>query len=123
MQEQLEADIGGVLVTTNPANRAGDYRNVYINVSKRPDAVVDGSAMPLQYLYNTLEGGGRTLSLGDAERDLDDEAKDTLQRLAFAGRLLQGHYSPDYTFSVPVDIEWLVGPEGLTLLQLRPYSK
>ncbi|NDD29189.1 MAG: phosphoenolpyruvate synthase [Proteobacteria bacterium] len=123
VQEQLEADIGGVLVTTNPANRAGDYRNVYINVSKRPDAVVDGSAMPLQYLYNTLEGGGRTLSLGDAERDLDDEAKDTLQRLAFAGRLLQGHYSPDYTFSVPVDIEWLVGPEGLTLLQLRPYSK
>ena len=85
--------------------------------------MVDGSSLPLQYLYNTVEGGGRTLSLGDSERDLDDEAKSTLQQLAFAGRLLQSHYSPDYTFSMPVDIEWLVGPEGLTLLQLRPYAK
>lgn len=122
VQEQLEANLGGVLVTTNPANRSGDFRNVYINVSKHPGAVVDGSTLPLQYLYNTVEGGGRTLSLGDAPRDLDDNTKEMLQRLAFAGRLLQGHYSPDYTFSVPVDIEWLIGPEGLTLLQLRPYA-
>jgi hypothetical protein len=70
-----------------------------------------------------VEGGGRTLSIGDAEKDLGAEEKDLLQRLAFAGRLLQSHFSPDYTFSAPVDIEWIATDEGLSIVQLRPYSK
>jgi len=36
---------------------------------------------------------------------------------------LQSHFSPDYTFSSPIDIEWLVAPEGLSILQLRPYAR
>lgn len=122
VQEEIPARMGGVMVTTNPANRA-DFRNVYVNVSRRPDDVVAGSELPLQYLYNTVEGGGRTLSLGDAHTDLGEEPRAVLQRLAFAGRLLQSHYSPDYTFSVPVDIEWLANDDGLYMLQLRPYAK
>jgi hypothetical protein len=121
IQEQVAADFGGVLVTTNPMNRA-DFRTVYVNVSPRVTDVVDGSALPMQYLYSTVEGGGRTVSLGDAASDLDARTHDQLQRLAIAGRLLQGHFSPDYTFGSPVDIEWLADGDHLHLVQLRPYS-
>ncbi|VVJ16745.1 Uncharacterised protein [Amycolatopsis camponoti] len=121
IQEQVTADFGGVLVTTNPMNRA-DFRTVYVNVSPRVTDVVDGSALPMQYLYSTVEGGGRTVSLGDATADLDSRAHDQLQRLAIAGRLLQGHFSPDYTFGSPVDVEWLADGDHLHLVQLRPYS-
>jgi hypothetical protein len=115
--------MGGVLVTTNPMAR-GDFRNVYVNVSPRSViSVVQGSELPLQYLFNVVEGGGRTLSLGSASEDLAEDAKDRLQRLVLAGRLLQSHFSPDYTFSAPVDIEWISVPDGLFILQLRPYSK
>jgi phosphoenolpyruvate synthase/pyruvate phosphate dikinase len=110
-----------VLVTTNPMNRA-DFRTVYLNVSPQVTDVVDGSALPMQYLYSTVEGGGRTLSLGDASSDLDEGAHDQLQRLAVAGRLLQAHFSPDYTFDSPVDIEWLADRDHVHIVQLRPYS-
>ena len=123
IQEEMPATVGGVLVTTNPLNR-NDFRNVYVNVSTHSvDSVVQGVELPLQYVYNTVEGGGRTLSLGSQHEDLSIEQKETLQKLAFAGRLLQSHFSPNYTFSDPVDIEWLIDDEGIVILQLRPYSK
>ncbi|MEQ0564669.1 PEP/pyruvate-binding domain-containing protein [Amycolatopsis sp. NEAU-NG30] len=121
IQEQVKADFGGVLVTTNPLNRK-DFRTVYVNVSPHVTDVVDGTALPMQYLYSTVEGGGRTVSLGDAAADLDERAHAQLQRLAVAGRLLQGHFCPDYMFDAPVDIEWLADGEHLHLVQLRPYS-
>ncbi|RSM47868.1 phosphoenolpyruvate synthase [Amycolatopsis balhimycina DSM 5908] len=121
IQEQVPADFGGVLVTTNPMNRA-DFRSVYVNVSPEVTDVVDGSALPMQYLYSTVEGGGRTVSLGDAAADLDERAHEQLQRLAVAGRLLQGHFSPDYTFGSPVDVEWLADRDHVHIVQLRPYS-
>lgn len=123
IQEEMPARLGGVLVTTNPLNPQ-DFRNVYVNVSTHSvDSVVHGVELPLQYVYNTVEGGGRTLSLGSAGNDLTAVDKDLLQRLAFAGRLLQSHFSPNYTFNDPVDIEWLIDDEGIVILQLRPYSK
>lgn len=123
IQEEMPARMGGVLVTTNPLN-SKDFRNVYVNVSTHSvDSVVRGVELPLQYVYNTVEGGGRTLSLGSAREDLPAEDKDLLQKLSFAGRLLQSHFSPNYTFSDPVDIEWLIDDEGIVILQLRPYSK
>ncbi|MBU6376769.1 MAG: hypothetical protein KGQ59_12280, partial [Bdellovibrionales bacterium] len=122
VQEEVKASLGGVLVTTNPMSRT-DFRNVYINVSPHSvQSVVEGAELPLQYLYNTVEGGGRTLSLGSAKEDLTPQMKDKLQRLAFAGRLLQSHFAPDYTFSAPVDIEWAMDDEKIILLQLRPYA-
>ena len=124
VQEEVEANMGGVLVTTNPMNRGADFRNVYVNVSTNSVTnIVQGSELPYQYLFNTVEGGGRTLSIGEAEEDLSETQKQLLQKLAFAGRLLQSHFSPDYTFSMPVDIEWVANPDGLYILQLRPYSQ
>lgn len=125
--EAAHTQMGGVLVTTNPlspANRGGDFRNVYINVSCRSAVeIVQGAEQPLQYLYNTVEGGGRTVSLGSHPEDLTDAQKAVLQDLAVAGRLLQSHFSPDYTFAAPVDIEWMAAEGSLYLLQLRPYAK
>ncbi|MBC7692853.1 MAG: phosphoenolpyruvate synthase [Methylotenera sp.] len=135
VQEEVKAEMGGVLVTTNPTNRA-DFRNVYINVSANSsktsqapgaksgvNSIVDGSELPHQLLFNTVEGGGRTLTIGDNSQELNEAQKAMLQDLAFAGRLLQSHFSPDYTFSAPVDIEWVAGKDGISILQLRPYSK
>lgn len=123
IQEMIESEIGGVLVTTNPSN-AKDFRNVYMNVSAHSvENIVHGSVLPVQMVYNTVEGGGRTLSLGDFPEGITAEQSSKLQKLAFAGRLLQSHFSPDYTFSQPVDIEWLAGASGIGILQLRPYSE
>lgn len=123
IQEQLETGMGGVMVTSNPMNK-NDFRNVYINVSlKSVVNIVQGVELPMQYLYSVVEGGGYTLSLGSAKEDLPKEFLNTLQKMAFAGRLMQSHFSPDYTFSQPVDIEWLANKNGLYFLQIRPYSK
>lgn len=123
VQEESPASLGGVLVTANPLNKA-DFRNVYFNISpKSVEDVVQGSGEPFQYLYNTVEGGGRTLSLGRSQSGLSHEQKNLMQKLAVAGRLLQSHFSPDYTFSAPVDIEWLLNGDVVHILQLRPFAR
>ncbi len=123
IQEQAHNEMGGVLVTTNPMKK-GDFRNVYMNVApKTAESVVQGSVLPIQMMFSTVEGGGRTMSLGDFGKELGSEQIEVLQKLAFAGRLLQSHFSPDYTFNHPVDIEWVAGVDGIALLQIRPYSE
>ena len=123
IQEQIQPKLGGVLVTTNPMNPKQDIRNVYINATKNSvEKVVDGTLLPYQFLYNTMEGGGRTMSLGSYKQDLSDEYKKILQRVAIIGRLLQSHFSPDLTFEQPVDIEWATDGNKIYILQLRPYS-
>lgn len=122
VQEEVPSTMGGVMVTTNPMSRT-DFRNVYLNVSTQSvQDVVQGTDLPYQYLYNTVEGGGRTLSIGQARADLSDETRQRLQKLAIVGRLLQSHFAPDYTYSQPVDIEWLAGDEKFYVLQSRPYA-
>jgi hypothetical protein len=122
IQEEIPARLGGVLVTTNPVNTR-DFRNVYLNVSPSSvQNVVQGSEIPMQFHFNVVEGGGRTLSLGSSREDLSTEDKEMLQRLSFAGRLLQSHYSDDDTFEHPADIEWLINDQGLYILQLRPFG-
>jgi hypothetical protein len=123
VQEEVRSHMGGVLVTSNPLMGPNDFRNVFMNASSNSvNAVVEGSDQPYQYLFNTVEGGGRTLSLGSASMDLPERTKDKLQRLALAGRLLQAHFSPDYTFSQPVDMEWAMDEQQIYLLQIRPYA-
>jgi hypothetical protein len=123
IQEEVEADFGGVLVTTNPMNPGADFRNVFINASEKSAIeVVGGHSLPYQYLFNTVEGGGRTLSLGSQTKDLANDKKELIKDLAFAGRLLQSHFSQDYTFSAPSDIEWAAKDNKIFILQLRPYG-
>ncbi|MEU3573632.1 PEP/pyruvate-binding domain-containing protein [Kitasatospora sp. NPDC036755] len=121
VQEQVGATVGGVLVTCNPLSPQ-DFRNVYLNISPRSVTdVVSGRGAPLQYLCNTMEGGSRTVSLGSAATDLDAGTKDLVRRLALISRLLQAHFSPDETYAAPVDIEWAIDGDGVSLLQLRPF--
>ncbi|MFF4954933.1 PEP/pyruvate-binding domain-containing protein [Streptomyces chattanoogensis] len=123
VQPYLPATLGGVLVTCNPTKRS-DFRNVCLNCAPgSPEAVVDGTGQPLQYLYNTVEGGGRTVALGSSGADLPAATRDRLAHLALAGRLLQSHFSaPDV--DRPLDIEWLMTDQGaFHLVQIRPYAR
>ncbi|MFJ2191345.1 PEP/pyruvate-binding domain-containing protein [Kitasatospora sp. NPDC087861] len=121
VQEQVGATVGGVLVTCNPLSPQ-DFRNVYLNISPRSvTEVVSGQGAPLQYLCNTMEGGSRTVSLGTATADLDAATKDLVGRLALISRLLQSHFSPDESYAAPVDIEWAIEDDRVSLLQLRPF--
>lgn len=123
VQPYVPATLGGVLVTCNPTRRS-DFRNVCLNCSPgSPEAVVDGTALPLQYLYNTVEGGGRTVALGSSGTDLPAATRERLAHLALAGRLLQSHFSaPDV--DRPLDIEWLMTDQGaFHLVQIRPYAR
>ncbi|MEU1015141.1 PEP/pyruvate-binding domain-containing protein [Streptomyces sp. NPDC005898] len=122
VQEYVPACLGGVLVTCDPTRRE-DFRNVYLNCSPgSPEQVVDGSVLPQQYLYNTVEGGGRTVALGSWGDTLDAATRARLADLSLTGRLLQSHFSaPDV--DRPLDIEWLMTDQGdFRLVQIRPYA-
>ncbi|MCP4915152.1 MAG: phosphoenolpyruvate synthase [Oligoflexia bacterium] len=123
IQEEIKCDLGGVLVTTNPLNPKEDYRNVYINASSlSPNAIVEGASNSSQFLFNIVEGGGRTIVREKDTPDLSLEQKGTLKKLALIGKLLQSHFSPDYTYKLPADIEWAISGNKIYLLQIRPYS-
>ncbi|MFE6160569.1 PEP/pyruvate-binding domain-containing protein, partial [Streptomyces sp. NPDC056486] len=132
IQEYVPASLGGVLVTCNPTRRK-DFRNVYLNCSPgSPEQVVDGSVLPQQYLYNTVEGGGRTVALGSWSDGLPAATRARLADLSLTGRLLQSHFSgtdvsgSDVSASdvdKPLDIEWLMTERGdFRLVQIRPYA-
>ncbi|NEA30640.1 PEP/pyruvate-binding domain-containing protein [Streptomyces sp. SID13031] len=123
IQQQLDGELGGVMVTTNPLDRT-DFRSVLLNLARNSvDDVVSGTRDPLQHLYNTMEGGSRTVAMGAEPSDVDDQAKATLGRLALIGRLLQAHFAgADGSVDAPVDVEWLVDGDRIVLLQCRPYQ-
>ncbi|OEV08719.1 PEP/pyruvate-binding domain-containing protein [Streptomyces nanshensis] len=122
VQVYVPAALGGVLVTCNPTRRE-DFRNVYLNCSAgSPEQVVEGAVLPHQYLYNTVEGGGRTVALGSPIEGQPDGMRSRLADLSLTGRLLQSHFSaPDV--DAPLDIEWLLTDQGdFRLVQIRPYA-
>ena len=128
IQEYVPASLGGVLVTCDPTRRE-DFRNVYLNCSPgSPERVVDGSVLPQQYLYNTVEGGGRTVALGSWGDGLPAATRARLADLSLTGRLLQSHFSgsdggADANVDRPLDIEWLMTERGdFRLVQIRPYA-
>ncbi|MEU6764965.1 PEP/pyruvate-binding domain-containing protein [Streptomyces sp. NPDC046853] len=132
IQEYVPASLGGVLVTCNPTRRE-DFRNVYLNCSPgSPEQVVDGSVLPQQYLYNTVEGGGRTVALGSWSDGLPAATRARLADLSLTGRLLQSHFSGaglggsesgEADVDQPLDIEWLMTEQGdFRLVQIRPYA-
>jgi hypothetical protein len=137
IQEYVPASLGGVLVTCNPTRRE-DFRNVYLNCSPgSPEQVVEGSVLPQQYLYNTVEGGGRTVALGSWGEALSATTRGRLADLSLTGRLLQSHFSGSQdggsegggpegdgaAVDRPLDIEWLMTEQGdFRLVQIRPYA-
>ncbi|MFD9793595.1 PEP/pyruvate-binding domain-containing protein [Streptomyces sp. NPDC059070] len=122
IQEYVPASLGGVLVTCDPTRRE-DFRNVYLNCSPgSPERVVEGTVLPQQYLYNTVEGGGRTVALGSWGDGLPASTRARLADLSLTGRLLQSHFSAA-DVDQPLDIEWLMTERGdFRLVQIRPYA-
>ncbi|MGW3493178.1 PEP/pyruvate-binding domain-containing protein [Streptomyces sp. NPDC001020] len=122
IQVYVPAALGGVLVTCNPTRRE-DFRNVYLNCSPgSPEQVVEGKTLPQQYLYNTVEGGGRTVDLGSSSEQLPATTRARLADLSLTGRLLQSHFSAPQVDG-PLDIEWLLTDQGsFRLVQIRPYA-
>lgn len=122
IQVYVPAALGGVLVTCNPTRRE-DFRNVYLNCSPgSPEQVVEGAVLPQQYLYNTVEGGGRTVALGSWNEGLSAGMRARLADLSLTGRLLQSHFSAPEV-DEPLDIEWLLTDQGdFRLVQIRPYA-
>ncbi|MFB1042098.1 PEP/pyruvate-binding domain-containing protein [Streptomyces chrestomyceticus] len=122
IQEYVPAALGGVLVTCDPTRRE-DFRNVYLNCSPgSPEQVVEGEVLPQQYLYNTVEGGGRTVALGSWSEGLPAATRTRLADLSLTGRLLQSHFSAPEVDD-PLDIEWLLTDQGdFRLVQIRPYA-
>ncbi|WP_367123310.1 PEP/pyruvate-binding domain-containing protein [Streptomyces phytohabitans] len=122
VQEYVPAALGGVLVTCNPTRRE-DFRNVYLNCSPgSPEQVVEGTVLPQQYLYNTVEGGGRTVALGSWPEGLSAGTRAQLADLSLTGRLLQSHFGAPEV-DAPLDIEWLLTDQGdFRLVQIRPYA-
>ncbi|QPP07644.1 phosphoenolpyruvate synthase [Streptomyces bathyalis] len=122
IQVYVPAALGGVLVTCNPTRRE-DFRNVYLNCSPgSPEQVVEGAVLPQQYLYNTVEGGGRTVALGSWSEGLPAGTRARLADLSLTGRLLQSHFSAPEV-DEPLDIEWLLTDQGdFRLVQIRPYA-
>jgi len=122
IQEEVAGELGGVLVTQDPLQPA-DFRTVLLNASRRSvTEVVGGQAEPMQLRYNTVEGSGRTITLGDGETALTAEEDRTLGRFAVVSRLLQAHFCPDYTFTLPIEMEWILTGEQVALVQLRPFA-
>lgn len=122
IQVYVPAALGGVLVTCNPTRRE-DFRNVYLNCSPgSPEQVVEGAVLPQQYLYNTVEGGGRTIDLGSWSEGLPADTRARLADLSLTGRLLQSHFGAPEV-DAPLDIEWLLTDQGdFHLVQIRPYA-
>ncbi|NSC25586.1 phosphoenolpyruvate synthase [Streptomyces albus subsp. chlorinus] len=122
IQVYVPATLGGVLVTCDPTRRE-DFRTVYLNCSPgSPEQVVEGGVLPQQYLYNTVEGGGRTVALGTAGEELSAGIRARLADLSLTGRLLQSHFSAPEV-DRPLDIEWLLTDQGdFRLVQIRPYA-
>lgn len=123
IQEEVQGDLGGVMVTTNPMNPKKDFRNVCINAStKSAVEIVEGIECSYQILFNVVEGQGRTIGRDNSGGDLTRSQIKLLSRLALAGKLLESHFCPDQNYTLPVDIEWAINGDIIYLLQIRPYS-
>ncbi len=123
IQEEIDCDFGGVMVTTNPMNPRDDFRNVYINASANSTVnIVEGKDCTFQMLFNIVEGQGRTIGKDTNVQDLTSDQINVLARFALAGKLLESHFSPNDEFKLPVDIEWAMKGNDIYLLQIRPYA-
>jgi hypothetical protein len=133
VQLGMNADAAGVLVTTNPFNKA-DRASVYVNAKRGLGIrVVDGHKVPEQIVYNPArdrvrvitrsaddtaltfapDGGVREVTVGRAV--LSDAL---VRRLAKAAGEIERRFKAG-----ALDIEWLTIGETIYIVQVRPYQE
>ncbi|MFM7068561.1 MAG: PEP/pyruvate-binding domain-containing protein [Actinomycetes bacterium] len=111
VQQQLDAQLGGVMFGVDPISGRRD-RIVVEVVPSRPDTLVSGAAQPGRLALT--RHGRLTSATGPAASMVTRSLRHELARLARRSERLFGR---------PQDIEWAVGSDGrLYLLQSRPVT-
>jgi rifampicin phosphotransferase len=133
IQEGVNADSAGVMITTNPFNRQ-DPGGVYINAKRGLGIkVVEGKRVPEQIIYRTrsdsvqvltrstedtiltfdVNGGVKEVKIEPNRAVLTDRTARKLSKVATAiRRIFKGKHQ---------DIEWLIVGEQVYIVQSRPY--
>jgi phosphoenolpyruvate synthase/pyruvate phosphate dikinase len=133
IQEGMNADAAGVLITTNPFNK--ELRNeVYLNAKRGLGIrVVEGHRVPEQLIFNPRSGVVRVLTRSDDDTMLKFDEKggvreikietqravltdSTVRRLSLAALQIKKVFG-----GRDQDIEWLSIGDQIYIVQSRPY--
>ncbi len=133
IQEGINAEAAGVLITTNPFDRE-DRRSVYINAKRGLGIrVVEGRRVPEQLIFNPRTGAARVLTrsgedtmLTFDERGGVREIKIDMERRvltdAVVRRLARAALQIESAFGGrDQDIEWITIGNQIYIVQSRPY--
>ncbi|QUW04428.1 PEP/pyruvate-binding domain-containing protein [Chloracidobacterium validum] len=133
IQEGINADSAGVLVTTNPFDRR-DTEGIYINAKRGLGLrVVEGRRVPEQIIYRPQSDSALVLTRADDEAILTFDIKGGLKEVpgvsdqpvltaAMIRQLGQTARAIERLFGgVTQDIEWLTYQGRLYIVQARPF--
>jgi hypothetical protein len=133
IQEGVNAEAAGVLITTNPFDREG-RRSVYINAKRGLGIrVVEGRRVPEQLIFNPRTGAARVLTRSGEDTMLTFDERggvreikiDTERRVltdAVVRRLARAALQIERAFSGrDQDIEWITIGNQIYIVQSRPY--
>jgi phosphoenolpyruvate synthase/pyruvate phosphate dikinase len=132
IQEGMNADAAGVMVTTNPFNNA-DKSAVYINAKKGLGMkVVDGHNVPEQIMYHprsqainvitrSRESSMTIFNEDGGVKNVNIEPRQAVLSEKMIRKLVKAAQSIEKQFGYEQDIEWLFEGEQLYIVQSRPY--
>jgi phosphoenolpyruvate synthase/pyruvate phosphate dikinase len=133
IQEGMNADAAGVLITTNIFDRE-DRRSVYVNAKRGLGIrVVEGRRVPEQLLFNPKTGAVRVLTRsgddtmltfdeGGGVREVKVETERAVLTDAVVRRLARAALQIERVFGGRTqDIEWLTIGSQIYIVQSRPY--
>ncbi|HEU0178077.1 MAG TPA: PEP/pyruvate-binding domain-containing protein, partial [Blastocatellia bacterium] len=133
VQEGIDAEAAGVLITTNPFDRE-DRGSVYINAKRGLGIrVVEGRRAPEQLIFNPLTGAARVLTRSGDDTMLTFDERggvreikiDTERRVltdAVARRLARAALQIERAFGGRhQDIEWITIGNQIYIVQSRPF--
>ncbi|HZS46282.1 MAG TPA: PEP/pyruvate-binding domain-containing protein [Blastocatellia bacterium] len=133
VQEGINADSAGVLITTNPFDKQ-DHRGVYINAKRGLGIkVVEGQKVPEQIIYRPQTNTVRVLTRSNEDTLLTFDDKGgvkeiqsfpdravltdaTARKLSRAALAIKQHFR-----GRDQDIEWVIVKDQVYIVQSRPY--
>jgi hypothetical protein len=133
IQEGIDAESAGVLITTNPFDRE-DKNSVYVNAKRGLGIrVVEGRRVPEQLIYNPRTGAVRVLTRSGDDtmltfderggvREVSIETGRAVLTDAVVRRLARAAIQIERSFGGrDQDVEWLTAGGRIYIVQSRPY--
>jgi Phosphoenolpyruvate synthase/pyruvate phosphate dikinase len=133
IQEGINAEAAGVLITTNPFDRE-DRRSVYVNAKRGLGIrVVEGRRVPEQLIFNPRTGAVRVLTRSGEDtmltfderggvREVEIETERRVLTDAVTRRLSRAALQIERAFGGrDQDIEWITIGNQIYIVQSRPY--